>query len=236
MSEKNIRIDQLQNETIIEVNPYSMQMLLEKAGKIIKRILELISTGSKISYPEDELRYNFDRLIKIIRESNKNIKESSFNFRVAGVEKPIKRERVYCGELLHQIRNRIYVINYEINPEPNKVNHPFIEEECGAVDPDFIVHIPGEMSPMSNLAVIEVKQSSGNLNSGLKKDIQTINCMMDIENGYYGGVIIIFGELTSEKQKRVINDIQSQRSKNGKKIILILHKKAGVYPEVIEIR
>lgn len=150
----------------------------------------------------------FNQLISIISEWIVNIGEEYFNFPVAGMDYTIQRERVYCSELYYQIRSRIAKINYTVNSEPNKINHPYIEEYCGPIDPDLIIHRPGSMSSEDNLAVIEVKRSTGDLTGGIIKDIETINCMTTIPNGYFGGIIIIYGELTKLIRKNLINRIK----------------------------
>lgn len=160
-----------------------------------------------------------------------------FNFKVAGSDEAIQRERAYCAELYHQVRSRHQNIggNYEINSEPNKKNHPIIENQCGPVDPDFIIHNGGHMGPEDNLAVIEVKTSNGDLTEGIKKDLKTINCMTSIDNGYFGGLIIVFGELTELKKKNLIKRIEGFKSPNMFRLTLLLQLLPETKPEIIEI-
>lgn len=177
----------------------------------------------------------FNQLLQILGDSIVNIGNEFFNFQVAGNEDPIERERVYCGELYHQIRNRIEDFPFSINIEPDKKRHPYIENSCGAIDPDLVIHRPGRMSRDDNLAVIEVKKSTGNLTDGIIKDIRTINCMTTLENGYYGGMIIIFGQLTNLRITNLIRRIAENKSEEIGKFNLILHNHVNVIPEIIEL-
>lgn len=179
-------------------------------------------------------RYN--TLLDVISASMEAVGTKYFNFAVAGNSDPIQRERAYCAELYHQVRNRHQEIdgNYEINNEPNKKNHPIIEDQCGPVDPDFIIHNGGHMGPEDNLAVIEVKTSNGDLTEGIKKDLETINCMTSIENGYFGGIIIVFGGLTDLKKNNLIKRIEGCKSPNMSRLSLFLQLLPETKPEIIE--
>ena len=177
----------------------------------------------------------FNQLLQILKESITNIENEFFFFHVAGNENPIERERVYCGELYHQIRNRIKEFPFSVNIEPDKKKHPSIEKICGPINPDMVIHNPGIMSTESNLAVIEIKRSSGNLTNGIMKDVKTINCMTTIENGYYGGILIIFGQLTNARKFNLISRILENKLEKTKRFIIILHNEVGVSPEIIEL-
>ena len=179
----------------------------------------------------------YNTLLDVISASMEAVGTKYFNFEVAGNDAPIQRERAYCAELYHQVRNRHQEIggNYDINSEPNKKNHPIIEDHCGPVDPDFIIHNGGKMGPEDNLAVIEVKTSNGDLTEGIKKDLETINCMTSIENGYFGGIIIVFGELTDLKRGNLITRIKGYKSATMPRLSLFLQLLPETKPEIIEI-
>ena len=177
---------------------------------------------------------NLNQFLSILSDSIEVIEEKYINLSVAGKEDTIQRERIYCGELYHQIRTRIVEMTYEINNEPNKIKHPIIEASCGAVDPDFIIHRPGSMGEEDNLAVIEVKRSTGDLIKGIIKDITTINCMTSIENGYYAGIIIIYGYLTKSKKDKLIERIKF-KTNDIKKLLLVFHESPGNRPQIIEL-
>lgn len=161
--------------------------------------------------------------------------EDNFNVQVAGGENTIQRERVFCGELYHQMRMRFDEFPYQINIEPDKKRHPIIEQQCGSVNPDLIIHRMGEMTSESNLAVIEVKRSDGNLTDGIVKDMETINCMTTIQNGYYGGVIIIFGTLSELRINNLIKRIKEIKQEAIRELILILSASSDFESTVIKL-
>lgn len=181
---------------------------------------------------------HYNSLIQVICDSMENIEPKYIKFEVANLEDPIQRERSYCYELYHQIRNRQGQITggYTVNPEPNKRNHPIIEGHCGPVDPDFIVHNNGNMGPKDNLAVIEVKTSNGDLTGGINKDLETINCMASIDNGYFGGVIVVYGDLTKLRKKNLEKRIKDNVSENINKMTLILQNSPEEKAEAILIK
>ena len=175
----------------------------------------------------------FNQLLHILENSIINIENGYFNFQVAGNDDPIERERVYGAELYSQIRARINEFPFSVNFEPDKIKHPYIEEICGAIVPDLVINNPGLMNNENNLAVIEIKRSSGNLTSGIIKDVQTINCMTTIENGYYGGIIIVFGQLTELRKNNLIDRIRANKLEETNKFILMLHHHVNICPEII---
>jgi hypothetical protein len=177
----------------------------------------------------------YNRLLTVVAVSMKAIEADYFNFRVADKENPIERERVYCAELYHQMRQRFDGIGYYLNNEPNKKGHPIIEKLCGPVDPDFVVHRMGSMGPTDNLAVIEVKRSRGDLSGGVTKDMNTINCMGTIENGYYGGIIVVFGHLAERRRASLLRRIVELRSRDLRRLTVFLQLEAEANPEIIEI-
>lgn len=93
-----------------------------------------------------------DTLIK----ATKQIKDIYFQLPVAGLERPIFRERVYCYELYHQMRKSWPEVPHKITGEIDKSGHPWIYPgELNRSKPDFTIHVPPGMS--DNLLVIEVK-------------------------------------------------------------------------------
>lgn len=67
-----------------------------------------------------------------------------FQLPVAGAEEPEYRERVYCYELYHRWRCHWFdSFPFSLSGEVDKTGHPLIR---GAPKPDFLVHIPGQMT------------------------------------------------------------------------------------------
>ncbi len=175
----------------------------------------------------------FNQVIDIIVRSLGHIEDRYFDFKVAGKDEPIQREKQFYTELYHQLRLHNF-LSYDITTDPNKKNHPIIEEQCGPVDPDIVIHKIGGMGPEDNLAVIEVKASNGNLTVGIDKDLNTINCMTTIKNGYHGGIIIVFGPLSRLRKQNLIERIKTQKSEKMARFCLIHISKSKAIPEIDE--
>lgn len=126
----------------------------------------------------------------------KRIPEQYFYFHVVGDDSPIKRERVYCYELYHQLRCLLTnEFPFNITAEPDKRRHPIIKK---GINPDLIIHSCGDMA--RNLVVVEVK-TSDNLED-LPKDFETIQYML-AEARYYRGVSLLFGAMSEQKRRKV---------------------------------
>ena len=98
----------------------------------------------------------FEYFIECLIEATGKIESHYFQLPVAGDERPIFRERVYCYELYHQLRcTLVDDFPYVLDGEVDKAGHPILRTELGAKKPDFIVHMPGQMD--QNLVVIEVR-------------------------------------------------------------------------------
>ena len=177
---------------------------------------------------------NFNILVQLIVDSLNHIEQIYFDFQVAGNDDPIQREKQFYTELYHQMRLHDFP-SYHITTDPNKKKHPIIEDQCGPVDPDIIIHRPGCMGPEDNLAIMEVKTSNGDLTDGIDKDMTTINCMTTIKNGYHGGIIIVFGPLSNLKLKNLILRISAQKSEKMARFCLILISDSKTSPEIIEM-
>jgi hypothetical protein len=150
----------------------------------------------------------FNVFIKKLLQSTALIDKDYFNLPVAYNKEHIQRERNYCYELYHHIRNHLPNLGYTLSSEIDKAGHRFISPNCGRVSPDFLFHRPGYMGPEDNHTIIEVKTFVGasinNENKGFLKDIRTINCMQNLENGYYRGVLLVFGFTTQIKKDELI--------------------------------
>ncbi len=112
-----------------------------------------------------------------------------------------------------------------------------IAPKCGNIIPDFLVHKPGHMGHDDNLVIVEVKTIQGaNFNNDgedLLKDTQTIKCMTELENGYYRGIILIFGAGHEEK-KSGIAKVYKQIC-NPEKVLLLFHNEPKHKAEVVTI-
>jgi glucan phosphorylase len=97
------------------------------------------------------------------------------------------RERVYCYELYHQLRNRLgdqYA--YKIDGELDKSGHPIIKPCI----PDFVVHEPKSME--RNLLVVEVKHIQNEL-PRLKRDISKLKKFLR-KYSYDNAIMLIYSK------------------------------------------
>jgi hypothetical protein len=169
---------------------------------------------------------DFQTFLEALLSATERIQHKYFLLPVAYKDDYVYRERAYCYELYHQIRNllpRDYP--YLLSGEVNKAGHPYITEHCGSIIPDFLVHNAGYMGKDDNLAIVEVKTIQGanyyREHDGLLKDIDTINCMTNIPMGYFKGIILVFGS-DNQERKDEISKILSERCDTGK-ILLLFH-------------
>ena len=134
---------------------------------------------------------------------------------------PTLRERVYCYELYHQMRNRLpKKFPYLLHGEIDKSGHDWIVQlfRGNSPNPDFVVHVPNHST---NLAVIEVK-TTGNKKKEIQKDIKKLHKFITKVN-YYRGILLLFGP--DEKKNIEIPD---------RKIIAMWHREPGKKPEIMD--
>ncbi len=112
------------------------------------------------------------RFIDLLKTATAAIAEEYFMLPVAGIPDAIWRERVYCYELYHQLRNAWPEdFPYSLGGEVDKSAHPlFSGTAIDSKKPDFLIHSPGSMN--RNLAIVEVKPTARM--SEVEKDIQTL--------------------------------------------------------------
>ena len=144
-----------------------------------------------------------------------------FQLPIAGREDPIFRERVYCYELYHQIRNVLGdTFPYKLDGEVDKQGHPVIP---GKKKPDFIVHVPGQME--RNLAVVEVKPITVD-DDGLNNDLKKLNWLID--KGKYGwAIMLIYGDSKRKLPKEIQSRIADFSKKHQKRILMAWHEGWG---------
>jgi hypothetical protein len=128
-------------------------------------------------------------LTGLLAEATAGIGERYFQVQLDGGD-PIYRERVYCYELYHQLRQLWPESPYFLNGELDKAAHPILRE-LGAdyAKPDLLVHTPGSMR--GNHAIIEVKSVSAS-NAGIAKDLTTL-ALFRTKVGYDRATYLLFG-------------------------------------------
>ena len=130
------------------------------------------------------------RFIDLLKTATAAIAKEYFMLPVAGSPDGIWRERVYCYELYHQLRNAWPKdFPYSLGGEVDKSAHPLLlDPAIHSKKPDFIIHSPGSMD--RNLIIMEVKTTARM--SEVEKDIQTLKGFKEVAN-YQAGVLLIFG-------------------------------------------
>lgn len=114
-----------------------------------------------------------------------NIGGNYFLLPVAGMEHPIKRERVYCYELYHQLRIALADRELVLTGEPDKKRHPAFDGERHP-NPDLILHMPGSHAQNASVVEVECAPTLRHLNKdfGNLKQMQT--------KGYSELVLLLF--------------------------------------------
>ena len=112
-----------------------------------------------------------DYVQELLLNATQNVAWQYFQIPVAD-GKPTFRERAYAYELYHQLRcfasEDRAMKDLLLCGELDKSGHRVIQERK---TPDFVLHIPGEMT--RNLAVVEIKSIRGSA-KGIKKDLDTL--------------------------------------------------------------
>jgi hypothetical protein len=121
-------------------------------------------------------------MLEALEQATRAIGAPYFLLPIAGRDRPIKRERVYCYELFHQLRIALQDSQLTLTGEPDKRGHP----DFPPINPDFILHTPG--SHKENNAVIEVECRVSL--EHLIKDLRNLKTMKD--RGYVTLVLLLF--------------------------------------------
>lgn len=121
-------------------------------------------------------------ILDALEQATQAIGESYFLLPIAGHDRPIKRERVYCYELFHQLRLALRDSPLTLTGEPDKRGHP----NFPPINPDFILHTPGHHE--QNTAAVEVECRVGLKH--LVKDMRNLKTMRD--HGYRILVLLLF--------------------------------------------
>jgi len=176
---------------------------------------------------ESDFGYFMGRLM----EAATRIDSHYFQIPVAGVERPIFRERVYCYELYHQLRGVLGDdFPYKLDGEVDKGGHPIIRPALGAKKPDFIVHVPMQMD--QNLVVIEVKPINARRRD-IKGDIETLRKFLD-KAEYYRAIMLIYGNIDNELPKRFQIEIDNLPRKYEQRLLFLWHREPGERPLVVK--
>ncbi len=172
---------------------------------------------------------NFDSFLRCLGEAGRRMDRRYIQLTVAGSEKPIYRERVYCYELYHQLRCVLGDTSpYVLNGEVDKTGHPIIQKALGAKKRDFIIHVQGK--PERNLVVIEVKPVTVKKSlSELRIDVETLKGFLK-EAHYEMAIMLIYGDGSGDLPQEIRTELKDF---DEKAILLVWHRGPGERPMVI---
>jgi hypothetical protein len=178
------------------------------------------------------MKKDFVYFMKCLIKAGEKIERHYFQIAVADLEKPIFRERVYCYELYHQLRNILKkTFPYKLDGEMDKNGQPLFRNELEAKKPDFIVHVPGEMG--RNLVIIEVKPIivKDKINE-LRKDIETLKNFLNKAH-YYRAIMLLYGNGESDLPQNIQDEITNLPMEYRERIVFVWHRGPGEKPMVI---
>lgn len=148
--------------------------------------------------------------IDLIKKALSQVDQSYFYLLTTYSQNGIRRERVFCYELYHQMRLLMAQANAQLLPvihgEIDKRGHADFGQN--QVNPDFVFHTPGTHD--NNTLVIEVK---GQLDhDDIEKDFKTLLSFVH-DHHYQAGVFILYGHSFEELiQNRVGNKLKALSS------------------------
>jgi hypothetical protein len=137
---------------------------------------------------------------KLLRTATSFIDKGYFQSQVIGKNSRIKmvyRERVYCYELYHQMRN-IWVQDGGaiLHAEYDKIGSQFLaNKNVKGVKPDFLIHTPGEID--KNFIAMEVKVVTARSDE-IKCDLEKLSNLRYDAN-YRVTIFLIFGKNAKQK-------------------------------------
>lgn len=164
-------------------------------------------------------------IIEAIPIATREIRPEYFLLPIAGRDDSIKRERVYCYELYHQLRLALGDTPLFLTGEPDKRGHPAFAGS--GINPDFILHAPGVHT--HNRAAIEVECSPSLAH--LTKDLRNLFAMR--ERGYVELILLLFA--TPEVPWELLDRAAQVAGIESGVIGIYLHR-AALEPAVLQQR
>ena len=152
-------------------------------------------------------------IVGLVTEAAKNVTAGYYKVETANGEQKY-RERVFCYELYHQMRERQknYFYGLIINGELDKTGNINYKRE----KPDFVIHVQG--TDDRNEAIIEVKNTLQE--EDVYKDIGKIDRFIR-NHKYKMGIFLTYNQPLSEVEK-VIKEIRVLRCIENKENIYII--------------
>lgn len=172
---------------------------------------------------------NFNLFLRLLIEAAARIETHYFQLPVAGAEKPMFRERVYCYELYHQLRCVLGDgFPYKLDGEVDKAGHPILPPTLGHKKPDFIVHVPGQMN--RNLVVIEVKPVTAPIGR-IRDDLRTLQNFL-LEGKYYRAIMLLYGNGEYDLPERLRIETDRWYQQCAERVLFMWHRGPTERPEI----
>ena len=173
-------------------------------------------------------------MITVITESIKEVPQEYYKLRTTYNSEGIVRERIFCYELYHRMRvyqesenlNDVFTLHGEIDKSGHR---EFLQED--RKNPDFVFHIPGEMS--NNAVVLEVK---GKFNiADTVKDFETLE-RFTTEYQYKKGIYLFYNYTKNEIVRNLQgNSTRIYRFLENEKISILCKKSANSQTEKLAL-
>lgn len=165
---------------------------------------------------------DFKRFIEMLKEATSRIEPEYFLLPVAGKEDAVYRERVYCYELYHRLREvfKEAGFQYSLVGEVDKSGHTIIYPKIGAKKPDLIVHIPRKMD--KNLVVIEIKPIKAQTED-IKKDLKTLAYFLT-EANYFRAIHLVYGGTKDDLERHIKRSFEKKRLRFSNYLYVIWHE------------
>jgi len=146
------------------------------------------------------------------------------------------RERVYCYELYHQLRNLLGdAYEYILDGELDKSGHKIIAKFIGQKIPDFVVHHRGVME--NNLVIIEVKpiKSITDNMTNFEKDLEKLSNFIEMAEYQYG-IMLVYSNGEDTLNSSITGKFREMMEYYFDKIFLVWHPGPNQEPEIIKFK
>ncbi len=184
---------------------------------------------------ENKKNQDYKTFLDVLSSAGKKIRYHFFRIQTASEEGFVFRERVYCYELYHRLREMLPLeFNYELDGELDKKGQKLFHKLKMKYIPDFLVHKPGDMD--HNLTVIEVKQIRRyNIKKKeISSDIAKLSRFIE-EASYFRGIMLLYSDDLNEFPQKLKNFIKDQIENSNGQIQVLFHPGPTKKIEKIEI-
>lgn len=154
-------------------------------------------------------------ILQALITASSQVGSAHFLLPIAGRDHPVKRERVYCYELYHQLRLALHDLPLTLSGEPDKRGRL----DFPNINPDLIIHTPGHHK--DNFAVVEVECRPDRAH--LTKDLKNLKVMRG--KGYQILVLLLFA--TPRVPWHRLERAALEAEVDLGEIVVLLHRAAG---------